>query len=340
MSNDKVPNRDNWRFGDSNPLTFEDFNKDFLYPLYIQKTLLKTQRLFEYENLPETIPHRSLEFILQTYGFAIFTKVDGKYYIFFGGLGGIPNAYYQPTKAIVSNPFLKYFETLNIDDNCVVIRNDAFMMGLLPLIKRYAYLQSELDITVKFTALNLRHSFVFDAPDDIAKESAEAYINTIIDGKKPSVIKSVFGEESINITPNTIQPATVQHLIEMKQYIEGTFLQEIGIQSAFNMKREAINEAEATLSNDILFPLIDELLEERKIAIDAINKKYGLNIKVKISSVWAHTRTNRYLQEQVLANDANVNIDKNDDKTVEKEGVSSPDNTQVDVEDNNEKDNS
>lgn len=340
MSNDRIPNRDNWKFGNANPLTFEEFNKEFLYPLYIQKTLLKTQRLFEYENLPETIPHRSLEFILQVFGFAIFTKVDNEYYIFYGGLGGVPNAYYQPTMAIVSNPYLKYFDSLDIDKDCVVIRNDAFMLGLMPMIKRYAYLQSELDITAKFTAVNLRQSFVIDAPDDIAKESAEKYIETIIEGKKPSVIKSVFGEESINITPNSTPPATVQHLIELKQYIEGTFLQEIGIQSAFNMKREAINEAESTLSTDILFPLIDELLEERQIAIDAINKKYGLNIKVKISSVWAHTRTNRYLQEQVLANEANVNIDKDDDKTVDKEGTTSPDNTQVDVEENDDENNS
>ena len=332
MSNDRIPNRDNWKFGDANPLTFEEFNKDFLYPLYIQKTLLKTQRLFEYENLPKTIPQRSLEFILQTFGYAIFTKVDNEYYIFYGGLGGVPNAYYQPTQAIVSNPYLKYFDTLEIDDDCVVIRNDAFMFGLTPLIKRYAYLQSELDITMKFTALNLRHSFVFDAPDDIAKAGAEAYINSIVDGKKPAVIKSVLGDDSLHITPNSTPPATVQHLIELKQYVEGTFLQEIGIQSAFNMKREAINEAESTLSTDILFPLIDDLLYERQLAIDLINKKYGLDIKVKISSVWAHTRTNRYLQEQILANEAQINIDKDNDKTIEKEGVSSPDNTEQDVE--------
>lgn len=340
MSNDNIPNRSNWKFGDANPLTFEEFNKEFLYPLYIQKTLIKTQRLFEYENLPETIPARSLEFILQTFGYAIFTKVDNDYYIFYGGLGGIPNAYYQPTQAIISNPYLKYFDTLEIDKDCVEIRNDAFRLGLLPMIKRYAYLQSELDITTKFTALNLRHSIVINAKNDVAKESAEAYVNNIVEGKKPSIVKSVFGEDDISITPNAVNANVVQHLIELKQYVEGTFLQEIGIQSAFNMKREAINEAESTLSTDILFPLIDDLLEERQIAVDMINAKYGLNIKVKISSVWAHTRTNRYLQEQVLANEANVNIDKDDDKTVDKQGTSSPDNTQVDVEENDEKNNS
>ena len=332
MSNDKIPNRDNWDFGSANPLTFEDFDKKFLYPLYVQKTLIKTQRLFEYENLPETIPARSLEFILQTFGYAIFTKVKDEYYVFFGGLGGIPDAYYQPTIAVISNPYLKYFDTLKIDENCVEIRNDAFRFGLMPLIKRYAYLQSELDITIKFTALNLRHSLVFNVHNDVEKEDAEAYMEKIIEGKKPSVIQSVFDDSDINISNNGTTPNTVQHLIELKQYIEGTFLQEIGIQSAFNMKREAINEAESTLSTDILFPLIDDLLEERQRALDIINKKYGLNIKVKISSVWAHTRTNRYLQEQVLANEAQVDIDKDNDKTVDKKGVENPDDSVEDVE--------
>ena len=336
MGNDRVPNRYDWKFSHNQKMTFEEFNGDFLQPLYIQKTLLKTQRLFEYENLPKTIPKRSLEFILQVFGYAIFTKVDGEFYVFFGGLGGIPNAYYEPTKAIISNPYLKYFDTLDIDEDCVVIRNDAFRLGLMPLINRYAYLQSEADITMKFTALNLRHATIFNTHNDIEKESAEAYMETILEGKKPSVVESVFEENGVQVYNNAMPTNTVQHLIELKQYIEGTFLQEIGIQSTFNMKREAINEAESALSTDILFPYIDEMLEERQTALDLINEKFGLSIKVKISSVWAHTRTNRYLNEQVLANEANINADKNNDLTIDKQGIENPDNTQVDVEEGNE----
>ena len=45
-----------------------------------------------------------------------------------------------------------------------------------------------------------------------------------------------------------------------------------------------VNEVE--LNTSILIPLADDMLEERKTAIDLINKKYGLNIEVDLSSVW------------------------------------------------------
>ena len=58
--------------------------------------------------------------------FAIFTKAptkDGeKLFVFYGGLGGMPNEYYQPTQAIVTNPYLKFFDVLKLDD---YIKNDG-----------------------------------------------------------------------------------------------------------------------------------------------------------------------------------------------------------------------
>ena len=40
---------------------FEDFKKEDLIHLYVTKTLIKTQRIFEYKNLPETIAQKDLE---------------------------------------------------------------------------------------------------------------------------------------------------------------------------------------------------------------------------------------------------------------------------------------
>ena len=87
----------------------------------------------------------------------------------------------------------------------------------------------------------------------------------------------------------------IKSLIELKQYILGTFYQELGIQSQFNMKREAINEAEAALSEDILYPLIDDMLVQRQIGLEKVNKMYGTNITVELSSVWKQLREQRLL---------------------------------------------
>ena len=99
----------------------------------------------------------------------------------------------------------------------------------------------------------------------------------------------------------------IKSLIELKQYILGTFYQELGIQSQFNMKREAINEAEAALSEDILYPLIDDMLIQRQIGLEKVNKMYGTNITVELSSVWKQLREQNDLQMDLI----NSEIDKN-----------------------------
>lgn len=306
MSDSNVPKRYDWDI--SGDLGIKaDFTKERLYDMYVRKSLIKTQQIFDYEGLPTTIPKRNLELILQTWGFAVLTKVNGEFYVFFGGLGGIPNEYYEPTMAIIANPYLRFSKSLEINDDCVLIRNDSLRMGLMPLINRYAYLQAETDISFKFAAINSRVSYIINALNDDDKESAEIFIENVTKGEKLGVITSLFGEEGVKVNSNVLSPNLIQHLVEMRQYNEGTFLQELGIQSTFNMKREAINEAESNLSNDILFPFIDDMLEQRQIALEEINKKFGLNITVKLSSVWAHNRKNRALNEEMLESQVKTN---------------------------------
>src|SRR5574344_149187 len=87
----------------------------------------------------------------------------------------------------------------------------------------------------------------------------------------------------------------------------GTFYQVLGIHSQVNMKREAINEAEAALSEDILYPLIDDMLIQRQIGLEKVNKMYGTNITVELSSVWKQLREQNDLQMDLI----NSEIDKN-----------------------------
>lgn len=301
MADDRVPPRQDWScVGDK--VKFDKLSKEKLFDLYVRKTLLKTQMMFEYEGLPETIPKRFLELILQTWGYVILKEVDGKWYGFYGGLGGVPDAYYQPTKATISNPYLKYSATLEIDEECVVIRNDALRMGLLPMIERYAYLQAETDISFKFMAVNARVGWLINTKNDSQKESAEVFLDNIEKGNKLGVIhsKDFDVDENLDVYNQQLTPNLIQHLIELKQYTEGTFLQEIGIQSAFNMKREAINEAEAALSTDTLFPLIDQMLLEREEGLKQFNKMSGLNVTVKLNSVWEHLRNTREMSDKII----------------------------------------
>ena len=52
------------------------------------------------------------------------------------------------------------------------------------------------------------------------------------------------------------------------------------------MKRESINSNESQLNDDMLHPLIDDMLRERQEGIDRVNKMFGTDIKVTFNSAW------------------------------------------------------
>ena len=120
-------------------LQLEDFGDKLGGVLhYIKYWLNRTQRIFRYKGLPDTIPARNLEFILQCKGSAVIAEVEGALYAFRASLGGKQDVYYQPTLAIVANPAIGKSREFVVDKECVLMRNDSCMTGLLPLFRRYA----------------------------------------------------------------------------------------------------------------------------------------------------------------------------------------------------------
>lgn len=52
------------------------------------------------------------------------------------------------------------------------------------------------------------------------------------------------------------------------------------------MKRESLNSSESALNNDILLPLVDDMLKQRKQACERVNVMFGTNISVSLASSW------------------------------------------------------
>ena len=299
---DKVPNRSNWSFD----VCSQDLSLDKLTEYYIKDTLIRTQKMFKYSHLPKTIPKEQLELLLQRNGYAVITKVNGELYAFYGGLGGEPNEYYLPTIATVANPALKFSKSMVIDKECVVIKNDVMFMGLMPLIQSTSYLLAQADISFKYALINGRMKAIVTAPNDEVKAALDEMFRQI---EKGSSLKVVVDDDLMNelkVSPYGTNDNGID-IIELKQYIIGSFYQKLGIQSNFNMKREALNSAESALNDDILYPLIDEMLEQRQEGVKKINELYGTNISVELSSVWKQLRDQ---EEQAVNNEDKENKDE------------------------------
>lgn len=275
--------RNEWIFG---ALATELPDKATLVKDAFLTMLNRTTRMFKYKNLPETIPQKDLETYIQVGGYAIVSRApDGKLYTFTGGLGGEPDVYYLPTIATVANPALKFSENFKIDENCVVIRNDNYYQGLRPILNKYAILMTEGEISLKYAMLNARVPSLIQADNDNTHKSAEEFFKKIREGSDYGIIASQ--EFFDGIRAQSFYTSTyIKDIIEAIQYVKGTMFNEIGLSAQFSMKREAINEAEASMNEDILFPLIDTMLECRKEGVRRVNEMFGTNIFVELDSVW------------------------------------------------------
>ena len=298
--------RNIWLFGKVSPMLK---NKDLLVDSYIKKFFIRTSQMFEYKNLPETLPQREIELIIQFCRVAVFTKKNDNLFVFYGGLGGQPNEYYQPTQAIVSNPYLKFSDVLKLSDyikedaDAVIIWNDSAHLGMYPIFSLYAELLAECDLSTKYALVNKRFMNVLTADDDNTKESIKSMFDDVENGTGYGIIvtKTFMDESSIDkVDMGFHQNMDLKEINETKQYILGSFYNDIGLNANYNMKRESINESEADLNEDALLPMIDDMLRCRKIGVEQINKLFGTNIEVELSSSWKKLRKEIETKQELL----------------------------------------
>lgn len=272
-------------------LQYDFTDKSRAFFAYCEQMLDRTQQIFEYTGLPETIPAEYLELLLQVNGFAVIIKHNDNLYAMCGGLGGTEKSpYYQPTFCTIENTALMISGTYYFDDaekpDSVLIRNDLLLSGLQPIIARYASALIENDISLNMMSKNMRATIFINAPNDDLKKAADKFIQDLSDGKQTAVGGDDF-LSNINVFPMGGTSANrITDLIEYHQYLRAGLFNELGLQSGYNMKRERLNTAETSMNDDILVPLIEQMLKQRENGIEKMNAMYGINASVKLSSVW------------------------------------------------------
>lgn len=264
-------------------------NKDRAIDLHCRLLLSKTNNMFHYDGLPDTIPFEQLERILQMNGNALIAKINGKLYALEGTCGGEFDEYLRPTLYVVSNVWLNWYHEYGINSNnkgdCVYCKNDLFDMGLLPIFKKFGSLLTENYITFRLLTISMRSILNISAPDDKTAMSAKEYLNQLENGKIGVIGENAFFD-GVKLHNGSINNNYLSQFIELNQYLRATELQEIGVNANFNMKREYIGQDENSLNDDILRPFVDSMLEMRQKFVNEVNKTFGTNISVEFSSIW------------------------------------------------------
>ncbi len=255
-------------------------------------TYNKTMAMFKYHNLPDTIPGYELENLLQKNGFACVAQVEGSLYAFDGGLGGEPDVYYRPTICTVANPALKLTRDFEIDKDCVIVKNDSNMVGLSHTIAKYNTLLAENEITMLIALINSRMNIIFSGADSATKASAEQYLNMIVQGKLGVISDNAFLESLKVQIGSTTRNNVFEDLIRLNQYLKAGLNNAIGLNSNSAMKKERLITAEIDVNNTALYPMIDDMLECRRTAIEKINAMFETDISVELNSSWDYRDLN------------------------------------------------
>lgn len=295
--------------------TCDILNKTVSVRKYVWTMLNRTNQMFEYTGLPETIPKEILELYLQINGQCCITEVGGDLFALPGGLGGPPDPYYRPTLYIAAIPglrdgdhsfsksmkisnHLEPFSPVDYSGECILVKNDTLMEGMLYMLSRYATQLTENDISIRSAQINARAHVNITAETDSEAVSARAYLSALEAGKLEIIMGKAM-MDSLNVQNISMNSANVIiQLIELQQYLKASWYNEIGLNANFNMKREYQSEEELQANTDVLLPLVDNMLECRKLAIEAVNKKYGTSISVDKNSSWENKQQERDVEQE------------------------------------------
>ena len=268
---------------------------------YFMLMLDRSNQMFEYKGLPDTINFEMLESFLQVNGHIGFVEIKDNLYALPGSLGGSQDPYYRPTQYIIANPVLGTVQGKIINHlppldeqywgqltDCVLCKNDTNFQGLFYLFSRYATQLAENDVSVRSAQINSRQRTIIITQNDTQAASANAYFKNLEDGKIGATITKDFQDSIKAANISTQAPNTIIQLIELQQYLKASWFNEMGLNANFNMKREYLSEEELRSSTDLLLPLVDNMLYCRQEALELVNKTFGVNISVEKNSAWAN----------------------------------------------------
>ena len=280
-------------------------DKDTSVNAYIDRGLAMCQSMFLWDGLPESIPQKELERLLQTNGNCFVTQVDGTLYALQGAKGGEPDVYDRPTVYTVANAALQLNKNYDIVKDGVLIENDSNGKSLLPLLGKYAVLMTDAQISLNTASILSRITMLISASDDKTKSSAELFLQKILDGDFSIIGESAFLKGVQMQTAPTSNTNYITQLIELVQYYRASMCNDLGLNANYNMKRERLNLGETSMNIDLLLPYVDDMLRERQTSAKAINEMFGTEITVTLNSSWELNRES-YISELENAKDTHL----------------------------------
>lgn len=278
------------------------------YNYWFNKLLGFCLGIFEYDGLPDSLPQREIELNLLLTGHSVIFEKNGELYTQpTSTFANEKSVYYYPTKAVYANPVLNTQE-LTFGVNSEIVYNSPLMDnifylpsdgGLRTFIQRYARQLADIEATFNIYCVNMRLTSYPTASTDVVKNSLERFFNKITLGFRGIVSDNAIVEQfrNVDITRSNLKDGLNDILIARDKVLE-MFFRDIGVKM-YNPKKAQVNEEEIESNDQLLVISTKDMLETRRMGIEAVNKHWGTNIRVdlaeafKIDSSGLKTETER-----------------------------------------------
>ena len=246
--------------------------------------------MFEYENLPDTIPKRFLESILHATGEVFVSNINGELIASHGTLSGDVDAYGLGTEVIAVCPTGETRGTRGIDI-AYGINNDTATPDML--VYWIAHLLGETDKSIKLNVLYSRLLKIPKVSNEKDKAMFEELIKKLIDGEVQAFSSSSALDLELGCDTKEFELTDVNK-IEKLPYLTQFF--EDCLKRFYNFYGQPMqnqNKRAQSISDEIhgqdsvsfIIPL--QMLRCRQALCDEINRIFGTNISVKFSPVWS-----------------------------------------------------
>lgn len=186
----------------------------------------------------------------------------------------------------------------------------------------------DCELSLNTAAILARIPLFVSAPDDKTKASADLFISRILDGDFSIIGENGFFDGVKVQTAGNSSSAYIIQLIELMQWYKANFLNEIGLQAQFNMKRENLNEQECAMNIDALLPFVDNMFSERIRSFTEVNSMFNQDIIVDFNSAWKTTQENADREADLVETDKVITLEDKEDLSANGQSIEILENTQ------------
>lgn len=261
--------------------------------------------VFRWNNL--NFPQREIEILLVTVGFCGFTKFKKEDVLgaVYGSMSGVTNYPDIFTTFTYATP--KESGMCDIDENLVVINNNALRMPSLMIVNNYAHLLAHNDLSLQALLINCRSSGIIKARTQQQVDAVNGWYNSLYNGKSISVLDDNNLESFIDTKNMDFLQTTTNQRVDINDYyllrenLLKSFYSDMGISGTREKKAHLLNDEIYTDINRVIFN-VNDMLDERKKACEKINEIWNTNISVEF---------NDEIQEQIDAMENNDETGKN-----------------------------